>query len=112
MVVLLFFFMYLVVCPKPTSFGICVESCPVGVLCGPGMKCCYNGCGHVCTKATDCAVSLLCEHNFICSKMCHVAQLKALVVETTQPCYLGAINDICDVDYQLIHNRNRTLLTI
>ena len=58
----LFIFMHLVVCPKPTGPGICVESCPVGVLCGPGMKCCSNGCGHVCTNATDCAVSVLWEH--------------------------------------------------
>ena len=50
-----------VVCPKPTGFGICVELCPVGADCGPGMKCCSNGCGHVCMNATDCAVSVVCK---------------------------------------------------
>ena len=44
------------VCPTPTGFGICVEDCAVGIDCGPGMKCCSNGCGHVCMNATDCAL--------------------------------------------------------
>ena len=60
LVVLLVCF-HVVVCPKPTGFGICVESCAAGLVCGPGMKCCSNGCGHVCTNATDCAVSVLWE---------------------------------------------------
>ena len=37
--------------------GICVELCGSVVDCGPGQKCVFNGCGHVCIKARDCSVS-------------------------------------------------------
>ncbi|CAO2644599.1 WAP four-disulfide core domain protein 18 (Fragment) [Lemmus lemmus] len=37
-------------CPKlpPNTFGICVESCSGDDFCPGIMKCCSNGCGHVC----------------------------------------------------------------
>ncbi|XP_042318261.1 actinia tenebrosa protease inhibitors-like [Sceloporus undulatus] len=37
-------------CPKPQGLGICVEECAGDEFCGPGEKCCSNGCGHVCIK--------------------------------------------------------------
>ncbi|XP_038073191.1 keratin-associated protein 5-1-like isoform X2 [Patiria miniata] len=41
-------------CPvKPLDgFGICSESCSVDVDCHGDMKCCSNGCGHVCMNPT------------------------------------------------------------
>ncbi|XP_062977424.1 kunitz-type serine protease inhibitor B1-like [Elgaria multicarinata webbii] len=39
-------------CPKPSGSGICVEECSSDASCGPGKKCCSNGCGHVCMKVT------------------------------------------------------------
>ncbi|KAJ7332283.1 hypothetical protein JRQ81_014463 [Phrynocephalus forsythii] len=39
-------------CPKPSGAGICVEMCGSDDSCGPGERCCSNGCGHVCTKVT------------------------------------------------------------
>ncbi|XP_016066156.1 PREDICTED: WAP four-disulfide core domain protein 18-like [Miniopterus natalensis] len=36
--------------PKGT-FGICIESCSGDGSCPKGMKCCSNGCGHVCKTA-------------------------------------------------------------
>ncbi|KAK1331298.1 hypothetical protein QTO34_009250 [Cnephaeus nilssonii] len=36
--------------PKGT-FGICVERCSGDASCPKGMKCCSNGCGHVCKAA-------------------------------------------------------------
>ncbi|XP_040605285.1 WAP four-disulfide core domain protein 18-like isoform X2 [Mesocricetus auratus] len=40
-------------CPKlpPNTFGICVERCSGDDSCPEGMKCCSNGCGHVCKPA-------------------------------------------------------------
>uniref|UniRef100_UPI00402BD72E WAP four-disulfide core domain protein 18-like n=1 Tax=Arvicanthis niloticus TaxID=61156 RepID=UPI00402BD72E len=37
-------------CPKtsPGSIGICVEQCSGDETCPGKMKCCSNGCGHVC----------------------------------------------------------------
>ncbi|XP_063001470.1 kunitz-type protease inhibitor 4-like [Elgaria multicarinata webbii] len=39
-------------CPKPIGHGTCVEACNNGDSCGPGEKCCSNGCGHQCMKVT------------------------------------------------------------
>ncbi|XP_042319020.1 WAP four-disulfide core domain protein 3 [Sceloporus undulatus] len=39
-------------CPKPQGNGPCVELCASDKSCGPGEKCCSNGCGHVCTKVS------------------------------------------------------------
>ncbi|KAH0619359.1 hypothetical protein JD844_019404, partial [Phrynosoma platyrhinos] len=39
-------------CPKPPGAGLCVENCGSDDICGPGEKCCSNGCGHQCTKVT------------------------------------------------------------
>uniref|UniRef100_A0A8C6RE93 WAP four-disulfide core domain protein 18-like n=2 Tax=Nannospalax galili TaxID=1026970 RepID=A0A8C6RE93_NANGA len=38
------------VCPTvpPGTFGICVEKCSGDESCPKEMKCCSNGCGHVC----------------------------------------------------------------
>ncbi|XP_031210202.1 WAP four-disulfide core domain protein 18-like [Mastomys coucha] len=37
-------------CPQlpPGTFGICVERCSGDGSCSGKMKCCSNGCGHVC----------------------------------------------------------------
>jgi hypothetical protein len=39
-------------CPKPdpAQMGTCVESCSSDDDCDANLKCCSNGCGHVCTK--------------------------------------------------------------
>ncbi|XP_062835346.1 chelonianin [Anolis carolinensis] len=39
-------------CPKPQGPGLCVENCTSDKSCGPGEKCCSNGCGHDCVKVT------------------------------------------------------------
>ncbi|XP_042299854.1 papilin-like, partial [Sceloporus undulatus] len=39
-------------CPKPQGAGLCVENCGSNDVCGPGKKCCSNGCGHQCIKVT------------------------------------------------------------
>ncbi|KAM9208877.1 WAP four-disulfide core domain protein 18-like [Dugong dugon] len=38
------------VCPEVPKnvFGTCAEECSGDESCPPGMKCCSNGCGHVC----------------------------------------------------------------
>ncbi|XP_006891109.1 PREDICTED: WAP four-disulfide core domain protein 18-like [Elephantulus edwardii] len=38
------------VCPEVPKgiFGTCVEECSGDEMCPTGMKCCSNGCGHVC----------------------------------------------------------------
>ncbi|KYO21566.1 porwaprin-b [Alligator mississippiensis] len=37
-------------CPRipPGTMGICVEECSNDMDCSGVMKCCFNGCGHVC----------------------------------------------------------------
>ena len=47
------------ICPKPTGVGLCAEFCSSDEECGPGQKCCSNGCGHACTDAIDCSVSVV-----------------------------------------------------
>ncbi|RNA33471.1 WAP four-disulfide core domain 18-like [Brachionus plicatilis] len=35
-------------CPPSPDFGICVEACSHDFSCPENLKCCSNGCGHVC----------------------------------------------------------------
>ena len=37
------------VCPTPDG-GICIEECSSDADCKGKLKCCFNGCGSVCTK--------------------------------------------------------------
>ncbi|XP_033097888.1 low-density lipoprotein receptor-related protein 4-like [Anneissia japonica] len=38
-------------CPTPKGFGICVDMCTSDYSCTGSLKCCSNGCGHVCMEA-------------------------------------------------------------
>uniref|UniRef100_A0A803TXK7 WAP domain-containing protein n=1 Tax=Anolis carolinensis TaxID=28377 RepID=A0A803TXK7_ANOCA len=52
-------------CPKPQGPGLCVENCTSDKSCGPGEKCCSNGCGHDCVKVTGGRVAL--GHSKLCT---------------------------------------------
>ena len=45
------------VCPQPTGFGVCVESCSDDLPCENGQLCCSNGCGHACMAGVPGAVN-------------------------------------------------------
>ena len=45
-------------CPNVTSPGICNIDCNDDGECDGNSLCCYNGCGHFCTVAVECAVSI------------------------------------------------------
>ena len=40
------------ICPElpPGTVGICLQECENDFDCNGDLKCCKNGCGHVCTK--------------------------------------------------------------
>ena len=44
---------------SPDRSGICAELCSSDDDCGAGQKCMSNGCGHTCTNAIDCSVSVV-----------------------------------------------------
>ena len=55
--ILSLYVLYIVICPTPLGFGVCVEACSSDDDCALDERCCSNGCGHQCTKGTLCAVS-------------------------------------------------------